>query len=135
MKPALFAITLTTVVLVLSQSTPPEIQNSFMLSCKTPSRSCPNGWTGFKNSSANKNPNTMRIRDYDAYFAVFPIPSAIKGILLWSGLQDLAAQVSKKAAGRVTSSSTLTSGNLIWRRRRPRPLVVDGSNIAKKNWC
>ena len=117
MKPALFAITLGyTVVLVLSQSTPPDIQNSFMLSCKaiiTPSGSCPNGWTGFKNSFANKNPNTMQIRDYDAYFAVFPIPSAIKGILLWSGLQDLAAQVSKKAAGRVTSSSTLTSSLII----------------------
>ena len=24
------------------------------------------------------------------------------------------------------------SGNLIWRRRRPRPVVVDGRNIAKK---
>ena len=26
-------------------------------------------------------------------------------------------------------------GVLIWRRRRPRPVVVDGQNIAKKNWC
>ena len=78
-----------------------------------PSGLCQSGWTGFKNSFANKDPNSMQIRDYDPYFAVFSIPPAIKGILLWSGFQDLAAEVAKQAGGRVTGSSTLMSSSII----------------------
>ena len=110
--------------------TPPNLESAFSRACKIVLNGnttlCPFAWTAFKFAFAFKDPNTVTLEDYYAYFDVFPVTSQANSAVYWSGMniENMVKDVSKQP--KISSSVNHFSSRII-------NIMIEDDNVMC--WC
>ena len=93
--------------------TPTNFRERFLASCKALRESrCSSAWNNFMDAFAFEDPYNVEPSNYDAYFDTLPVKTSRNTVLFWSGVFDLAREISRQSS-KVASSFTEPSSAII----------------------